>query len=954
MTSFSDFFKTAAGHNPYLYQRRLAEEDPLPQLLNIPTGAGKTAAVILGWLWRRRFANPKIRQVTPRRLVYCLPMRVLVEQTAEEAVKWVGNLKGRYARKLADSLPVHVLMGGEADDDWTLYPERDAILVGTQDMLLSRALNRGYAMSRYRWPIDFGLLNNDCLWVLDEVQLMGSGLETSLQLDAWRGRPAGRRRWPIVGQCASIWMSATVPEDSFTTVDREDQGLANPAHDLPRSPLKLSAKDLVNKDLKRRHFAEKSVKVLQDPPDGSDILSEHAKRAGQLTLVIANTVRSARGIHESVLGALGSLQEPKRKEKTDRPNDPLDLKKEHVLLLHSHFRPLERQQIAKKLTDFKPSPGSGPGLLVVSTQVVEAGVDVSASVLWSEIAPWPSVVQRLGRLNRDGLTKKAVAWFWEPKAGAKKGGKTDEGQGNKGLEPKKDPYLPYTKEDVLQAKRFVGELARVRPAAFRKKLDKINQDPSAQRRAPEPVIRAPDLFELFDTDPDLYGGFTDISRYVRSTDRDEDAHVYWREFDPKAQPSSEEPRPAREELCPVPFYHLSEFLARTGDRAWEWDDESRRWQQRTARVVRRDSDIRPGMVLLLSRKTGGYSKTTGWTGAPGNSLDAEDVEPSVRSGNPFLDDDPGAGMPGWQSISDHTHAVVHTLKELLSTLDLDLAQEWKQALLGAARWHDLGKAHQRWQDAVHRHIGELRARAMKHLQTSPDAPQAEFIRIFVEEVLDAGDGSGIWAKFPDLISALRRSSLTREQRLEVWKKLRVPFRPGLRHECASALAARQTWLSGDPIGLNALTIYLITAHHGKVRLSLRTNLRRGDLPPERLDDRNAFGLEEGDVLPDVDLGGGFRYTASGQVIDLECMEIGDIERRDAEGNLLCVEPSWTRMVLDLLGPCDPRQPTSPFRPGEPHSLGPFTLAYLEAVLRCADARASRGDITNVSAAGEGT
>ena len=42
-------------------------------------------------------------------------------------------------------------------------------------MLLSRALNRGYGMSRYRWPMHFGLLNNDCLWVMDEVQLMGRG-----------------------------------------------------------------------------------------------------------------------------------------------------------------------------------------------------------------------------------------------------------------------------------------------------------------------------------------------------------------------------------------------------------------------------------------------------------------------------------------------------------------------------------------------------------------------------------------------------------------------------------------------------------------------------------------------------------------------------------------------------------------------------------------------------------
>jgi len=33
-------------------------------------------------------------------------------------------------------------------------------------MLLSRALNRGYASGRARWPVEFGLLNQDALWVM--------------------------------------------------------------------------------------------------------------------------------------------------------------------------------------------------------------------------------------------------------------------------------------------------------------------------------------------------------------------------------------------------------------------------------------------------------------------------------------------------------------------------------------------------------------------------------------------------------------------------------------------------------------------------------------------------------------------------------------------------------------------------------------------------------------------
>jgi len=147
--TFDEFFKSATGleGGPYPFQTEFAQaEKNLCQLVYVPTGLGKTAMAILGWMWRRFKAPQEIQKATPRRLVYCLPMRVLVEQTTGNAEKWVENL--RNAGFLYKDVPVHVLMGGEEAEDWYLYPEREAILVGTQDMLLSRALNRGYATSR--------------------------------------------------------------------------------------------------------------------------------------------------------------------------------------------------------------------------------------------------------------------------------------------------------------------------------------------------------------------------------------------------------------------------------------------------------------------------------------------------------------------------------------------------------------------------------------------------------------------------------------------------------------------------------------------------------------------------------------------------------------------------------------------------------------------------------------
>jgi CRISPR/Cas system-associated endonuclease/helicase Cas3 len=42
------------------------------------------------------------------------------------------------------------------------------------------------------------------------------------------------------------------------------------------------------------------------------------------------------------------------------------------------------------------------GIIVISTQVVEAGVDISSETMITEVAPWVSLVQRFGRLKRFG------------------------------------------------------------------------------------------------------------------------------------------------------------------------------------------------------------------------------------------------------------------------------------------------------------------------------------------------------------------------------------------------------------------------------------------------------------------------------------------------------------------------------------------------------------------------
>ncbi|MBY0459309.1 MAG: hypothetical protein K2V38_18425, partial [Gemmataceae bacterium] len=57
--TFTNLFRLATGkpdESPFPYQAKFATDGICcPEVIHAPTGAGKTATAILGWLWRRRF-----------------------------------------------------------------------------------------------------------------------------------------------------------------------------------------------------------------------------------------------------------------------------------------------------------------------------------------------------------------------------------------------------------------------------------------------------------------------------------------------------------------------------------------------------------------------------------------------------------------------------------------------------------------------------------------------------------------------------------------------------------------------------------------------------------------------------------------------------------------------------------------------------------------------------------
>ena len=69
-----------------------------------------------------------------------------------------------------------------------------------------------------------------------------------------------------------------------------------------------------------------------------------------------------------------------------------------LALLHSRFRPADRKREMARVA----GPEAESDIIVVATQAVEAGVDISAAVMFTELAPRASMMQRFGRANRRG------------------------------------------------------------------------------------------------------------------------------------------------------------------------------------------------------------------------------------------------------------------------------------------------------------------------------------------------------------------------------------------------------------------------------------------------------------------------------------------------------------------------------------------------------------------------
>lgn len=353
--------------------------------LTVPTGGGKTRSG-LGFALRHAIEHGL------ERVIVAIPYTSIIDQTAQVYRGILGDeaVLEHHSQVQTDGSeaqdPAHVRLR-LATENW------DAPITVTTTVQLFESL-LSHHPSKVR---KIHRLSNSVL-VLDEVQTLPPGLLE-----------------PTTDVLRSLMerYGTTVVLSTATQPALQDTPYIQAFHDV-------EAREIVPGY--QRHF-DHLQRVTYDydpePRDWSAIAGEIAEHPQ--AMVILNTRQDA-------LDLLGHL---------DRSEDLFHLS---TLLCGAHRRDV-LEEIRDRLNNDRP-------LTVVSTQVVEAGVDLDFPVVHRAIGPLDRIVQAAGRCNREGTTETGHVTVFHPAQGSAPGGPYRTGMGiarqlleNQGPEELHDPQI---------------------------------------------------------------------------------------------------------------------------------------------------------------------------------------------------------------------------------------------------------------------------------------------------------------------------------------------------------------------------------------------------------------------------------------------------------------------------------------------------------------------------------
>lgn len=398
VTPFSDCFEALTGYSPLKWQGRLFTRmaaGQIPSACDLPTGLGKTSIIPI---WLIAVASQRDDLLSPRRLVYIVNRRTVVDQATQmasrirerlrnpEADEWVQykniliSIK-ESLRSLSTVAPddepfgLSTLRGELADNqEWKVDPARPAVIIGTIDMIGSKLLFSGYGDGRYHRVHHAGLIGQDVLIVHDEAHLTPafSNLLRTVETEQKRhGDPKPAR---------VIELSAT----------RRDCGGES-------GVLQLEPEDEHDEVVLDRLDAEKVLRVC-DADSGAmaaklvELATAHESEPSRVLIYVLSPERGQE-VREELSAKLAKRGEGR------------------IALLTGTMRGHERDQLVRKPPAMAAGAiirlfldGTKPErtVYIVSTSAGEVGIDLDADHMVCDLTTLDAFVQRLGRVNRRG------------------------------------------------------------------------------------------------------------------------------------------------------------------------------------------------------------------------------------------------------------------------------------------------------------------------------------------------------------------------------------------------------------------------------------------------------------------------------------------------------------------------------------------------------------------------
>ena len=626
------WFEAIHGDPPFPWQQRLVEQlardNQWPDVLDLPTGAGKTAALdaavfhLALQVDAPQRAALRIVLVVDRRLVVddahrraCRIADALrdpecVSESGRTVVEEVARRLRRLAGEGEDPLTAVRLRGGAPlEHDWARTPTQPTILCSTVDQVGSRLLFRGYGVSDRMKPVHAGLLGENSLILLDEAHLSEPFRHT---LQAVR---------EIGGANVNVVVLTATPGRTY------------------ERRFGLVSEDNKHPILRRRIEAAKPVRLMK-PIRSPDPAGAFARAARSL----AERLRSG-GVAAPAVGVVVNRVDLARaifSRLRDTEDAPFE-----CLLLIGRSRDVVRRRVEDRIAPFRTGvegrERAEKPLMVVATQCLEVGVDLDLDGLVTQAASLDALRQRFGRLNRAGRPIPAAGTILV----------TADSLGKKADDPVYGDRIRLTWETLTGIAR--NDRADFGAAALDKRLRKARIDVAALAapRARAPVVM-PAYLDLWSHTSPPPAADPEVGLFLHGAERAAaEVSLVWRsdisEDDlgdergaDKLKKILELVRPRSAEMIDVPIWAARGWLRRwntaraagVADMAEREDDLNEDLSEADRRAFRwagsddprtglvRAAQLRPGDVLVVPADYGGCDEY-GW--APQDRAPAADV-----------------------------------------------------------------------------------------------------------------------------------------------------------------------------------------------------------------------------------------------------------------------------------------------------------------------------------------